>query len=836
MKRKNTQKIVSVCATALITFSQSVPAFAQAINKNPNPIADLVRSLLEEDEAQVGDKEDKEESQYQEEQKKPADQENAEEPLSLTEDSQENEQAEEQAEEQATSLDTTKETADVITGEWGTAPWRFDEETGVLTIEPGTLSRWETSPWNRVGANKISRELIKKIVFQGATILPQDSSYLFSGILGGLTNLVEIQGMEYLDSSQVTRMNNMFSGDANLVKLDFSSFNTSEVTTMSNMFRGCSSLVKLDLSSFDTDRVTTMFQMFRDCSFLVDLNISSFDTSQVTNMSNMFNGCSSIETLDFSKFNTSKVTTMADMFNGCSKLVRLDLSSFDTSQVLNMGHMFRECSSLVELDISAFNTSQVTTMLNMFNGCSSLVNLDVSSFNTSKVTNMGSMFRNCSSLVELTLSSFDTSQVTIMSEMFRGNESLLKLDLSSFDTSKATMMNRMFEGSQKLEELNLSSFDMTDVQATNMFKNTLLKRLIIGNDFKFASDEELGNPRPTDERPVTGNWIREDGQSKGYAPLEFMAKYGQGELIAGAYVAEVVPQSNLELCVDFNKESGKAIIGDEIMTTMTVKHSNGSQHGSVATKIKIELTNVYADKVVLIEKLDSDGLVLETSEQALVDSKIQLDKLYYGESYSLRFVGVAWNNAPQLEQYAYSAVLSYFDAYDLIYTKKSGNYEVKSGPFGFTKVPEALKFKETKLTSQLRNQVVEREETDWRVSLEDYRGTNSHTLPEEVPVVDRVDWEMTATAQGFKDSKGNFLPEGILGVVFLRNGVPNELSIEEQVIESHSVKNETPKEHNQLDLSWEELDGFKGVVHHRNGLKKDENYTAQVDFELRIAP
>ncbi|MBO1089639.1 immunoglobulin-like domain-containing protein, partial [Enterococcus hirae] len=39
---------------------------------------------------------------------------------------------------------------------------------------------------------------------------------------------------------------------------------------------------------------------------------------------------------------------------------------------------------------------------------------------------------------------------------------------------------------------------------------------------------------------LTGNWIREDGQSKGYSPADFMTNYGTGDLTAGTYVAELV--------------------------------------------------------------------------------------------------------------------------------------------------------------------------------------------------------------------------------------------------------------------------------------------------------
>ena len=64
--------------------------------------------------------------------------------------------------------------------------------------------------------------------------------------------------------------------------------NTSQVTDMGGMFFDCQSLTSLDLSSFDTSQVRNMSEMFRDCASLTTLDLSSFDTSQVTDMSIMF--------------------------------------------------------------------------------------------------------------------------------------------------------------------------------------------------------------------------------------------------------------------------------------------------------------------------------------------------------------------------------------------------------------------------------------------------------------------------------------------------------------------------------------------------------------------
>ena len=85
---------------------------------------------------------------------------------------------------------------------------------------------------------------------------------------GEESQLKTIEGIEYLNTSEVTNMKEMFSNCANLQEVDVSHFNTANVTDMSSMFDGCSSLTSLDVSHFNTANVTDMSYMFYGCSGL----------------------------------------------------------------------------------------------------------------------------------------------------------------------------------------------------------------------------------------------------------------------------------------------------------------------------------------------------------------------------------------------------------------------------------------------------------------------------------------------------------------------------------------------------------------------------------------
>ena len=234
-----------------------------------------------------------------------------------------------------------------------------------------------------------------------------------------MKKLVTIAGIEYLNTSEVTDMKDMFCGCTALTSLDVSHFNTDKVTNMGSMFYGCKTLQSLDVSHFNTDKVTNMGCMFESCLALKSLDLSSFNTANVTDMEYMFYACTALQSLDLSSFNTANVTNMKDMFCGCTALTSLDLSSFNTANVTNMEYMFSSCTALQSLDVSSFNTANVTNMTGMFRACQALRSLDLSSFNTANVTDMLFMFFACYSLTYLNASGrWSTAGVTDSSNMF----------------------------------------------------------------------------------------------------------------------------------------------------------------------------------------------------------------------------------------------------------------------------------------------------------------------------------------------------------------------------------------------------------------------------------
>lgn len=228
---------------------------------------------------------------------------------------------------------------------------RFDAATGTLTFQCSSaktdadtdffLNEGSAKPgWYETKAADIKTVVFKRN-FRDAR--PTTCSLWF----GFCTNLTSIEGLENL--------------------------NTSDVTRMDYMFYKCGQLRALDLSGFNTEKVKNMRDMFSNCKNLETLNLSSFKTNNLTNMSEMFLECNKIAQLDLSGFNTSGVKALDLVFKNCYALEALDLSSFDTKWVTDMSSLFEYCQSLKTIYVSdRFSTFRVKYSTNMFRYCNNL--------------------------------------------------------------------------------------------------------------------------------------------------------------------------------------------------------------------------------------------------------------------------------------------------------------------------------------------------------------------------------------------------------------------------------------------------------------------------------
>ena len=350
------------------------------------------------------------------------------------------------------------------------------------------------------------------------------------------TQLTTIEGIENLNTEEVTNMSGMFSGCSGLTSLDLSLFNTDKVTNMSCMFNYCLGLTSLDLSLFNTAKVTDMSNMFDTCESLTTIYASDdFKIGDDTNGLYMFYNCTNLKGYasysennigkDMANYNTGYFTksnlTPYVKWNGDTKVLTFKVANYTTGTngeyKLNEGNnkpgwlgLNFNCTKVVFTPsfkqakptscykwfsgfgilttiqgIENLNTEEVTNMSYMFDCCQGLTSLDLSSFNTANVKNMSYMFQLCPKLSSLDLSSFNTTKVSDMYAMFFGCSGLTSLDLSSFNTEEVTNMGYMFGSCSGLTSLDLSSFNTAKVtNMTNMFNySENLTTIYVSDDF-----------------------------------------------------------------------------------------------------------------------------------------------------------------------------------------------------------------------------------------------------------------------------------------------------------------------------------------------------------------
>ena len=389
----------------------------------------------------------------------------------------------------------------------------FEKSTGTLTFKcgPKPAGAYDLNEENNTPGWNAQKENIEKVVF--------DASFANARLTNcyawfyGCNNLTTIEGIEYLNTENVTNMGGMFYNCCALTSLNLTSFNTAKVESMSCMFYNCCALTSLNLSNFNTANVTNMSNMFRDCSALTSLDLTNFNTAKVSDMSYMFMGCSALTTIFVSdKFVTDQVTDGRDMFHMCINLIGAieydgsksdhTYANYDNGYFSPEGgfHAYAEFNNatgtltfsrglskpvgaydLNEGDVqpawsnqsakinkvvfdASFANARPTSCYMWFYRCLNLTKIeDIENLNTQNVTDMSYMFYRCERLTSLDVSHFNTQKVEDMSEMFSVCSDLKSLNVSHFDTQNVKDMNSMFNSCERLTSLDVSNFNTQNV-------------------------------------------------------------------------------------------------------------------------------------------------------------------------------------------------------------------------------------------------------------------------------------------------------------------------------------------------------------------------------------
>lgn len=213
----------------------------------------------------------------------------------------------------------------------------------VLTFKYGTLPTSGTNyivPLNATSMSHVpwypDRAQVNKVVFDQSFSNVHNIVSLFMWF-ANMSNLTEIQGIQYLNTSTVINMMSTFAF-TKLSSLNLSTFDTQNVETMQAMFAGSTQLYSLDLSSFVTPNLTNtsyMFSMNAVDPILTTIDMSSMDLSHVVVSDGMFQGNDMLKTVycnsDCSA--STALTSSSNMFNGCTRIVGGNGTTYDASHI-----------------------------------------------------------------------------------------------------------------------------------------------------------------------------------------------------------------------------------------------------------------------------------------------------------------------------------------------------------------------------------------------------------------------------------------------------------------------------------------------------------------------
>ncbi len=347
----------------------------------------------------------------------------------------------------------------------------------------------------------------------------------------GMDRLAAINGLQYLNTENVTYMNSMFQECPALTALDLSHFNTANVTSMWGMFQGCTALTSLDLSSFNTAKVTNMQNMFWGCTGLQKLFLTDFTTPKNPSMNKMFYNCSGLIRILCN--NTWTASSSAEMFSGCTHLVGGVGTAFTTDHIdagyarpdggtgnpgyftekkiqpyalygPNLGLTFYyddqkylrtndsgeayAPSDYYDFPWSGTYPSWTPAGGETWRNINKVV-FDSSFQNYTGLTSTRYMFYGMNYLTTIEhLDYLNTEDVTDMSHMFEGCVNLQTLDTYNISANSVTDLTRMFYGCARLTSLNLQNFNPQQAtKATSMFQGcSALTYIYSPNNWKTA--------------------------------------------------------------------------------------------------------------------------------------------------------------------------------------------------------------------------------------------------------------------------------------------------------------------------------------------------------------
>ena len=529
-------------------------------------------------------------------------------------------------------------------------PW-VKYADGTLTFRCGYKkilgeNEYELNSGEEKPAWETNKKNISQVVFEAsfANARPTSCYAWFQNFI----KLKQIEGIENLNTENVTNMKFMFKGCSSLTSLDVTHFNTGNVTSMSGMFDGCSGLISLDVTNFNTANVTDMSKMFFCCYKLKKIYVSDkFVTDDVISSEYMFMRCLSLSgDINWNSVKVSDKTyakTAGGYFRDKAYDNRPWVKYADGTLTFRCGYKKTLGENEYELNSGEnqpkWNTPNNNINLVVFNasfanarpkscyawfqGFENLKQIKgIENLNTENVTSMKRMFSNCSNLAELDVTNFNTANVTDMNYMFSNCRNLTTIYVSDeFVITNITHKNyNLFFGCIKLKGAIEYIEGKTNYRFAN-YKTGYFTKLVGKN-----GDEKIG---AAGETLATDNLVLDDGKDfVAYEPFAAKAASYSRTINAGTTWATLCLPFEVSL-ENQNFRAFKLLSADDVAETVELEEIETSIAAGTPVIIKMKDGATKLDFTVADKEIAKD---VQTAETA--DANYKLQGLYTQKMFS----------------------------------------------------------------------------------------------------------------------------------------------------------------------------------------------------------
>ena len=499
-------------------------------------------------------------------------------------------------------------------------PW-VKYADGTLTFRCGykkTLgeNEYELNSGEYPPAWNTNQKNISKVVFE-ASFANARPTNCYAWFLN-FKNLTQIEGIENLNTENVTSMRNMFYSCSSLTSLDATNFNTANVTNMNYMFFGCNKLKEIYVSDkFVTDDVISSRYMFLNCSSLsgdIDYSDKAVDKTYAKIDGGYFRD-KAYDNRPWVKFADGTLTFR------CGYKKTLGENEYALNSDENQPKWNTPNNNISQVVFEAsFANARPKSCYAWFRGFENLKQIKgIENLNTENVTSMKSMFSNCSNLAELDVTNFNTANVTDMSYMFSNCRNLTTIYVSD----KFVINNKnndLFFGCIKLKGAIEYIVGKTNYKFAN-YKTGYFTKLVGKN-----GDEKIG---AAGEPLATDNLVLDDDKDfVAYEP--FAAK-------AASYSRTINASSTWgTLCLPFevslanqNFRAFKLLSADDAAETVELEEIEGSIAAGTPVIIKMKDGETKLDFTVANKEIAKD---VQTAETA--NGNYQLQGLYTQKEFS----------------------------------------------------------------------------------------------------------------------------------------------------------------------------------------------------------